>query len=276
MTHLNTKKQGIISPKRLKKSALGRFYSFLILQSSIGNFSHRSVEIHCTFLVHFWARGKSAYLCSLHQTAALFHLLWIFWYSGWTFFCIFLPTDSPRKSKNFSLLSPSSCSHEEGTRWWGFSLILVFNNIISLCVALRSTHRILRCSQGVLCSQGYSAQWPCWFLLLNLPSVFFFICCCAYLYQLLVLRPIPFSRALSFSVWISFNSFYIFSNKDASKKNTRTGRHTATSSQPCSHQPESWMDPEPTLHFITLLPSQLQRWIIYKLPLSSKTKQTHT
>lgn len=190
MTHLNTKKQGIISPKRLKKSALGRFYSFLILQSSIGNFSRGSVEINCTFLVHFLVRGKSAYLCSLHQTAALFHLLWIFWYSGWTFSCIFLLTDSPRKSKNFSLLSPSSCSHEKGTWWGGFSLILVFNNIIPLCVALLSgTHSILRCSQGMLCSQGCSAQWPCWFLLLNLPSVFFFICCRAYLYQLLVLEP---------------------------------------------------------------------------------------
>ena len=49
------------------------------------------------------------------------------------------------------------------------------------------------------------------------------------LYQLLVLSPIPFSRALCYSVWISSNSFYVFSNKDIYKKNIRTGQtHSST------------------------------------------------
>lgn len=124
------------------------------------------------------------------------------------------------------------------------------------------THWTLRCSQGVLHSQGYSAQCLCCFLLLNLPSVFFFICCHEYFYQVLVLSPIPFANALCYPVWISCDSFYIYSNKDAWKKNIITSQTHSKNFSALLLQPwvlnRSWT----VINSITLLPSHLQRWII--------------
>lgn len=86
-----------------QKSSLGRFYSALILQSSLGNFSHASVEIHCTFLVHFVAR---AYLCSLHQTAMLFCLLWICWLNFFSAsFCLQILQENQKTYLFFLLLT---------------------------------------------------------------------------------------------------------------------------------------------------------------------------
>lgn len=115
LTHLSTKMQGILLPKGLKKSSLDRFYCFNSTVFHWKMFPWVSLKS-----LHFSApscrRGKFTYLGSLPQTSALFHLLWMSWYSGRTYCCSFLLTDSPRKAKDSFHLLPSVAMRRELNR----------------------------------------------------------------------------------------------------------------------------------------------------------------
>lgn len=129
---------------------------------------------------------------------------------------------------------------------------------------------MLKCSQGLLCTQGCSGQCPFWFLLLNLTSAFYLLLCI--FVSALSSEPHPlFKGSLLFSV--NFLKFSVYSPiKMLRRRISERGRHSSTFS---ALLPPGWLLDgywaNITFHHISVIKVNN----IKKLPLNSRRKQTN-